>query len=202
MTMTSPSPGPASPVPARSRWWLPLAASSCLLVLLVVAIVVVATDKAGRRRSPGTAGPTASAVIDPCLVGIWESTSDRQTIEVAGYGPVTVTGQGTVVHIGPDGSDAQDYGSSTPYRADPGGHRLEITVTGTARGTIRTSGGTMTFQGMSASGTVTAAVDGRVVTSVPLSPGTDPVTYTCSTDALTEQGPQQFEVTLRRRASP
>ena len=189
------------PVPPRSRWWLPLAASSCLLVLLVVAIVVVAADKAGRRRSPGAAGPSASAVIDPCLVGTWESTSDKQTIPVAGYGPVTVTGQGAVVRIGVDGSDLQDYGASTPYRAEPGGQQLEITVTGTVRGTIRTSGETITFEGMSASGTVTAKVDGRVVTTVPLSPGTDPVTYSCSGDTLTEHG-QQFDVTLRRRATP
>jgi molecular chaperone DnaK len=200
--MTAPPPVPAPPVPPRSRWWLPLAASSCLLVLLVVAIVVVAADKAGRRRTPGTAGPSASAVIDPCLVGTWDSTSDRQTIPVAGYGPVTVTGQGAVVRIGRDGSDVQDYGSSTPYTASPPGHQLKITVTGTVRGTIRTSGNTMTFQDMSASGTLTATVDGGVVATVPLSPGTDPVTYTCSGDTLNEQGQQQFEVTLKRRASP
>ena len=185
------------PVPPRSRWWLPLAASSCLLVLLVVAIVVVSADKAGHRRSPGAAGPSASAVIDPCLVGTWTSTSDEQTIPVAGYGPVTVTGSGAVVRINADGSDVQDYGSSSAYRAQPGGQRLEITVTGTVRGTIRTSGNKITFEGMSASGTVTAAVDGRVVTSVPLTPGTDPVTYSCVGDTLTEHG-QQFDVTLRR----
>ncbi len=200
--MTAPPPVPAPPVPQRSRWWLPLAASSCLLVLLVLAIVVVAADKAGRRRIPGTAGPSATAAIDPCLVGTWESTSDRQTIQVTGYGPVTVTGQGAVVRIFPDGSDVQDYGSSTPYTANPNGHRLEIAVTGTVRGTIRTAGNTMSFQDMSASGTLTATVDAKVVTSVPLSPGTDPVAYTCSGDSLREQGPQQFEVAFKRRASP
>ena len=189
------------PVPPRSRWWLPLAASSCLLVLLVVAIVVVAADKAGRGRSRGTAGPSASAAIDPCLVGTWESTSDQQAIPVAGYGSVTVTGQGAVVRIGQDGSDVQDYGTSTPYRAEPGGQRLEIIVRGTVRGTVRTSGDTMRFEGMTASGTLTATVDGRVVTTVPLTPGTDPVTYACSRDTLTEHG-QQFDVTLRRRATP
>lgn len=190
----------APPVPSRSRWWLPLAASSCLLVILVVAIVVVAADKAGRGGT-GTPGPSASAAIDHCLVGTWESTSDQQTIPVAGYGPVTVTGQGTIVRIGADGSDLQDYGSSTPYTAQPSGKQLEITVTGTVKGTIRTSGNTITFEGMSANGTVKATVDGQVVTTVPLTPGTDPVSYTCTTDTLSEHGPQ-FDVVLRRRSSP
>lgn len=190
-----------TPAPARSRWWLPLAASSCLLVLLVMAIVVVAAEKGGRHRT-GTAGPTGSAVIDPCLVGTWESTSDSQTIPVAGYGSVTVTGRGAVVRIGADGSDLQDYGPSTPYTAEPNGHQLKVSVTGTVKGTVRTSGNTMTFEGMSASGTVTATVDGKVVATVPLSPGTDPVTYACSRDSLTEHGAAQFDVTLRKRGSP
>jgi hypothetical protein len=185
------------PGQVRSRWWLPLIASSCLLVLLVVAIVVVAADRGRRDRHPGAAGTSPSAVIDPCLVGTWRTTEDRQHLDVPGVGTVEVVGSGVEVHIGPDGSDRQEYGSAAPYSSTVNGKLLEITVTGTVRGTIRTGGGIISFQDMSASGTVTATVDGTVVTSAPLTPGTDPVSYTCAADRLTERGPQ-YTVTLAR----
>ncbi len=188
---------PIQPVPARSRWWPALIASSCLLVVLVVAIVVVAAHKGGPARRAGAGSPPPSALIDPCLVGTWRTTADRQQLDVTGVGTVEVSGSGTVVHIGADGSDLQEYASATPYVGTPNGHRLEITVSGTVRGTIRTDHGTMTFQGMSADGTVSAAVDGMVVTSVPLTPGTDPVSYTCTGDQATEWG-SQYQVTLVR----
>lgn len=188
---------PLQPVSARSRWWPALIASSCLLVLLVVAIVVVAARKGGPARRAGAPGASSSALIDPCLIGTWRTTVDRQQLDVTGVGTVEVTGSGTVVHIGADGSDLQEYASATSYAGTANGHRLEITVGGTVRGTIRTDHGTITFSGMSADGTVTAAVDGTVVTSVPLTPGTDPVSYTCAGDQATERGPQ-YQVTLVR----
>jgi hypothetical protein len=196
--MTFPPP-PAPPPRVRSRWWPPLIASSCLLVLLVAAIMVVAADKAGRHRGPAAtrSSPSPSTLIDPCLVGTWRTSADSQRLDVAGVGPVEVTGSGVVVHIGPDGSDRQEYASATPYSGTANGHRLEITVRGTVRGTIRTANGTITFQDMSADGTATAAVDGAAVTSLPLTPGTDPVSYTCTGDTATERGPQ-YTVTLER----
>jgi hypothetical protein len=188
---------PTLPRSQRSRWWPALIASSCLLVLLVAAIAVVAAQKAGRHRLPAAAGSSPSAVIDPCLVGTWRTSADSQRLDVTGVGPVDVAGSGALVHIGPDGSDKQEYASATPYTGTVNGHRLQITVTGTVRGTIRTAHGTITFQDMSADGTVTAAVDGTAVISEPLTPGTDPVSYTCSGDTATERGPQ-YTVTLER----
>jgi hypothetical protein len=186
-----------NPAPQRSRWWPALIASSCLLVVLVVAIVVVAMAKTGRRPGGPVAGPSASALIDPCLVGTWRSASEQQQLDVTGVGPVTVTGSGVVLHIGPDGTDLVDYDSASPYTGTPNGHRLEITIAGTVRGTIRTSDGTITFKDMSATGSVTAAVDGNVVTTIGLTPDTDPVSYTCSGDTATEHG-AQYTVELTR----
>jgi hypothetical protein len=127
----------------------------------MAAIGVVAAEKTG-RHSPGPgAGASPSALIDPCLVGTWRTLDDHQEFPVAGYGPVGVDGQGVVVQVDPDGSVRQEYGSASPYLTTTGGHRLQITVAGTVRGSIRTSGQVITFHGMSADGTVTATVHGQ-----------------------------------------
>jgi hypothetical protein len=181
----------------RSRWWPALIASSCLLVVLVVAIVVIAMVKTGRRTAGPLAGPSASTLIDPCLVGSWRTSNEQQQLDVNGVGPVNVTGSGVVLHIGPDGSDLVDYASAAPYLGTANGHRLQITIAGAIRGTISTSEGTITFKGMSATGTVTATVDGTVVTTIGLTPDTDPVSYTCSGDTATEHG-AQYTVELTR----
>jgi len=186
------------PVAPRSRWWPALIGSACLLVLLMAAIGVVAAEKTGRHGGgPGT-GPSQSALIDPCLVGTWQTVNEHQELQVAGYGSVGVDGRGVVVHVDPDGSVRQEYGAASPYSTTTGGHRLQIAVTGTVRGTIRTSGNVITFHGMSTDGTVTATVDGTEVTSVPLQAGTDPVNYTCTGNTVTETGPQHYSATLTR----
>jgi hypothetical protein len=182
----------------RSRWWPALIGSGCLLVLLMAAIGVVAAKKTGHHDTGPGAGASPSALIDPCLVGSWRTVNEHQELKVAGYGSVGVDGRGVVVRIDPDGSVRQEYGSASPYATTTGGHRLQITVAGTVRGTIRTSGNVITFQGMSADGTVTATVDGTAVTTVSLQAGSDPVNYSCSGNTVTETGPQNYSVTLTR----
>jgi hypothetical protein len=191
--MTSPQ-----PVAPRSRWWPALIGSGCLLVLLMAAIGVVAAEKTGRQRTGPVAGTSPSASIDSCLVGTWQTVDEHQELPVAGYGSVGVDGHGVVVQVDPDGSVRQEYASASPYTTTTGGHRLEIAVTGTVRGTIRTSDNVITFHGMSADGTVTATVDGTAVTTVPLQAGSDPVNYSCAGNTVTETGPQHYSVTLTR----
>ena len=186
------------PVAPRSRWWPALIGSACLLVLLMAAIGMVAAEKTGRHSGGPSAGPSQSALIDPCLVGTWQTVNEHQELQVAGYGAVGVDGRGVVVHVDPDGSVRQEYGAASPYSTTTGGHRLQIAVTGTVRGTIRTSGNVITFHGMSADGTVTATVDGTAVTTVSLQAGSDPVNYSCSGNTVTETGPQNYSVTLTR----
>jgi hypothetical protein len=186
------------PVAPRSRWWPALIGSACLLVLLMAAIGVVAAEKTGRRGGGPGAGPSQSALIDPCLVGTWRTVNEHQELDVADYGTVGVDGHDVVVRVDPDGSVTQDYGSAAPYTTTTGGHRLQITVAGTVRGTIRTSDDMITFQGMSADGTVSATVDGTAVTTVPLQAGSAPVHYGCSGNTVTEMGAHNYSVTLTR----
>jgi hypothetical protein len=177
-------------------------------VALVVAIVVVAVDRVDRERADragrggstvpaGGAGSTSGRSIDPCLVGTWRTILDSQQLTVDGVGPVVVSGQGVVLHIGPDGSGVQDYSAATPYEGTADDHQVRVTVTGTVRATIRTGGGTMSFQGVTADGTVTTAIDGTGLHPVPLTAGTDPVSYTCSGDGATEHT-ARYDVRLVR----
>jgi hypothetical protein len=186
------------PVAPRSRWWPALIGSGCLLVLLMAAIGVVAAEKTGRHLAGPGAGASPSTLIDPCLVGTWQALREHQELRVEGYGSVGVDGKGVVVHVGPDGSVRQEYGSASPYTTTANGHRLQITIAGTVRGTIRTSGRRITFHGMSADGTVTATVDGTAVATLPLQTGGDPVDYDCAGSTLTETGTQDYSVTLTR----
>lgn len=186
------------PAAARSPWWPALIGSGCLLLVLMAAIGVVAAHKTGHHGTGPGAGSSPSALIDPCLVGTWQSVNEHQELDVADYGSVGVDGHGVVVHVDPDGSVRQEYGSAAPYTTTTGGHRLQITVAGTVRGTIRTSDDMITFQGMSADGTVTATVDGTAVTTVPLQAGSAPVHYGCSGNTVTEMGAHNYSVTLTR----
>jgi hypothetical protein len=196
----------APPPPQRGTSLLPLIALSCLVVLLVIAIVVVVAVRSGGHsdagRQTGSSGsPTpaasASALIDSCLVGTWRTTSDAEQLNIDGVGPVTVTGQGLLVHIQPDGTTYEDYSQATPYEGTANDHTLSISITGSVRGTIRTDAGTISFHDVTPSGTVTAKVDGTSLTSVPLAVNSDPVQYTCSGSSATEHT-SQYTVDLTK----
>jgi hypothetical protein len=176
-----------------------------VLVLLVGAIVVVAIVRSGKPDggnaggSPGastSAGP--SAAIDPCLIGTWQATSERQQQDYPGIGPITLTGHGQVTHVYPDGRVDDDYGQAVPYTGSYGGHSITMTVTGTVHSTITTANGTLAFHDVKPNGSVSFKVDGKDVGSaVPLSLDTDPVQYTCLNNNATEHT-SQFEVTMTK----
>jgi hypothetical protein len=195
------SPGPTSPGPPsgrRSPYLIPLIGLSCVAALLLVAIVVVAARRADRSRAESDrAAVTGGALIDPCLVGTWRTTLDSQRLTVDGVGPVTVAGQGAVVHVRPDGTDVQDYAAATPYEGQAGEHLVRVTVTGTVRAGIRTGGGTISFHDLTTDGTVATSVDGVQRSSQRLTVGSDPVGYTCSGDTATEYT-SQYNVKLVR----
>jgi hypothetical protein len=189
---------PPTPPRQRSPFFVPLIALSSVLALLIVAIVVVAIARSGGHGDATAGGsPTPSTAIDECLVGTWRTTSDAEQLDVDQVGPVTVTGQGAVVHIHPDGLTYQDYSQSTPYQGSANSHQLSIAIAGTVQLTIKTNAGTMSFHDINATGTVTAKVDGVTITSAPLTLTDDPVQYTCSGNTATEHT-SQYNVSLAR----
>ncbi len=188
----------SGPPKQRSPFFVPLIALSSVLALLIVAIVVVAVARSGGHdNATGGGSPTPGATIDSCLVGTWRTTSDAEQLDIDQVGPVTVTGQGAVIHIHPDGLTYQDYSQATPYVGTANDHALSIVVAGTVQVTISTNAGTMSFHDIKASGTVTAKVDGTTVTSTPLTLTDDPVQYTCSGNTATEHT-SQYNVSLAR----
>jgi hypothetical protein len=191
------------PPPQQRRALTPiLIAASALVVILVGAIVVVAIARSGKSGTPqansSSANTGPNAAIDPCLVGTWKATSEHQTQDLPGVGPVTMTGQGDVTHVHPDGTINDDYSQSSPYTGAYSGHSITMTVTGSATSKATTANGTLTFHDMQADGTVSFAVDGQQVgSSIPLSLSNDPVQYTCLTKTATLHT-DHFDVTLSK----
>jgi hypothetical protein len=204
----SASPGyPQSAPPAHRRSLFGvLIASSAVLVVLVGAIVVLAIVRSGKHPEPTangtpTSGPTSvapSAAIDPCLVGTWKATSEHQKQDFPNIGQITLTGQGEVSHVHPDGTVEDDYSQATPYSGSYNGHSITMTVTGTAHSRITTSAGTLAFHEVAANGTVTLKVDGTTAGSpYPLSMSDDPVQYTCLGKTATETT-DHYDVTMTK----
>jgi hypothetical protein len=205
----APAPGYSAPPapPARNRFLLPLVASVAVLIVLIGAIVVLAIVRSGKHGgggtvavdSPGAPASTAlSAAIDPCLVGTWQAASDRQQQDYPGVGAVTMIGHGQITHVYPDGRVDDDYGPAAPYTGSYSGHTITMTVTGTVHSRITTANGTMAFHDVEPNGSVTFTLDGKPLGSaVPLSLDTDPVTYTCLNNTVTEHT-SQYEVTMTK----
>jgi hypothetical protein len=194
--------------PARNRFLLPLIASVAVLVLLIGAIVVVAIVRSGRhdgapsangtRTATGAASTAPSAAIDPCLVGTWQASSERQQLDYPGVGQVTMIGKGQITHIYPDGRADDDYGQAVPYTGSYNGHTITMTVTGTVHSTITTGDGTLLYHNPQPNGTVIFKVDGaQAGSAVPLSVETDPVQYTCLNNTATAHT-SQYDVTLTK----
>ena len=193
------------PQPPRRSFTGPLIASSAILIVLIAAIIVVAIVRSPSHNGAGGGGtptPTVSggpsASIDTCLVGTWKNTSDRQTLDIPGVGPVTFVGSDLVTHIHEDGTVEEDYATAKPYTAEYSGHKMEIVITGTSKYRITTASNTITFHDMHANEIGTVKLDGAPQgTPETLTPDTDPVQYTCATNTATENT-AQYDVTMTR----
>jgi hypothetical protein len=196
-----PAPGypPPQPPPRnRSPLLVPLIALSSVLVILVAAIVVVAVVRASGRNNPttgGTAGrstgaPTATkavALVDECVVGTWRMSHYEEDVPVTGFGNVKFTGEGAEVRLRDDGTGVTDYKDGTTFDATVGSVVYKLVVTGTVSFGYRTNNGAVSFTDVTASGkeTLTRTDTGQQV-SQDLTGNSDPASYTCSGDSLTE----------------
>jgi hypothetical protein len=206
-----PPPGypPAPPPRARSPLLVPLIALSSILVVLVAAIVVVVVVRAsGKSDANGANGangqPTgpsatkAAALVDECVVGTWRMSHYEEDVPVAGFGTVKFTGEGAEVRLKDDGTGVTDYKDGTTFNATLSGVVYKLVVTGTVSFGYRTNNGAVSFTGVTASGkeTLTRTDNGQQV-SQDLTGNSDPASYTCSGDSLTEFT-NQYRAEMRR----
>ncbi len=197
-----PSAPPAPPAPRRGLTGV-LIAGSVVVVLLIGAIVVLVIVRSGRHQAGGpTPGPTGggagNAGVDSCLIGTWKAASEHMRLDLPQVGAIALIGQGLVSHVHADGSVDDDYGQTTPYTGSSAGHAVTMKVSGTAHSRIATSGGTMSFHDVTATGTVTYSVDGTPTGStVALSLSTDPVQYTCL-NRNASQHTDRYDATLTK----
>jgi hypothetical protein len=202
-----PAPGYPQPQPPqrnRSPLLVPLIALSSILVILVAAIVVVAVVRASGKDSANgqpTGAPTATkaaALVDECVVGTWRMSHYEEDVPVAGFGTVRFTGEGAEVRLKDDGTGVTDYKDGTTFNATLGGVVYKLVVTGTVSFGYRTNNGAVSFTGVTASGkeTLTRSDTGQQV-SQDLTGNSDPASYTCSGDSLTEFT-NQYRAEMRR----
>ena len=179
------------------------------LALVVPAALVLALTACGTGGG-GTPGPahTAAASTTDCVTGSWEldttDTADQVLQYLIGLGaPVTDSrADGPVVlELGDDGSARYRTGVTYDFTADAGGVGMEVmqAQTGTATGEWGWAGASdtvMQFSGWTTDVATTNTVEiGGMAADFPIaipdnSPGSVPLTVTCSGDTLTTRADQ------------
>lgn len=193
----------ASPTPPKKNNFLvPVLALSGVLVLLVIAIVVVAALKKDDTPTNPVAGPStaaatkgasakASAAIDECLVGTWQTKTYTEQVAMDGVGnvPISLDKNGSVIKFTPDGKLNEVYANSQ-FSGNPTiqGQKvpLTITVNATVNATVHTTTGSLVYSDLKS--------DGKINTKAPsinfdqtddFTTDDNPAKYTCSGDNLT-----------------
>ncbi len=133
-----------------------------------------------------TAPGGAQGDFDPCLVGTWQSTEHSESYQTE-QGPASIAELERTIEFGPDGRQTITYDASQATITTEVG-ALPAVFEGSVVYDATTSGSTMSFELVSADGTVTIiGPDGEVVEERPLEPGTGDVSYACDeTDFVQE----------------
>ncbi|MEN3304319.1 MAG: hypothetical protein V7603_521 [Micromonosporaceae bacterium] len=200
---------PAPPPPARRSSFAALiavAAAAVVLVAAIIVVIVVKSTKDTRTTGTGDASPlaslSASTLVDPCVVGTWKVTSAQRVVDFGGtYGKIKVTSADTyTMKLRADGTGVEDLGDATAFQSVANSTIYTVAVNGTDSYGFRTSGGTLTYSGAVAKGHWVALVNDKTVTSGTTDGifGSDPVQYTCSGDAMTEQRGDDYSAQMTR----
>jgi hypothetical protein len=180
----------------RARTFVaPLVVLSVVLVALVVAIAVVLVVRDDERTDA-----SAGSRVDPCVVGVWQVTAHTEDVVLPSVGAVAFKGEGAgpSVRLNADGSGVTDYGAATRYSGTAAGQAVRLDVRGTVRYRYTAAGGTFAIREPTQDAEGTIFLDGARRGEVPFTASTDPATYECSGDRMT-QGTDWFETTLSRR---
>lgn len=200
--------------PWRTAVWV-LATAAAAAVLFASGLVTgyVLGDREGGTatqppagRAPGDGPPPAAAgeaarpdasAVDGCVVGSWSTVEHEESFSTE-QGEVSITGLVRHMDIGEDGRQTITYedASATMSTAGAGGTAV---YDGTVVYGVRTSGGTMTFELVSAEGTITITPDQGEPRTEELRPGTGPVSYTCARDRLVQEA-EGFRAVYERSA--
>ncbi|GEM_PF-6299216 len=206
---TYPPAFPMTPPPARNAWPVALIAVSVAVIVLVVgAITLVAltrpqtdthavalpSSSASRSAVPS---PSPSLTPQECVVGTWVETSHQHDSTVNGT-TIRMAGSGAYQQFHSDGTAILDYGAGITYSGTLDGSRWTVTNTGHVTFRYQITGGTILYTSSSAEGSYTWRENDEVVSSAPISGGsTDPETFTCTGDTMTELT-GRYAIELRR----
>ncbi len=202
--MSGPPGYPAYPVsappPPKKSMMVPFLVGGIAVVLLIASIIVVLVVKSGKGgggvadpthgpSSTGTPTPTRSSVIDSCLVGKWQVTSEQLTVDFGStYGEVdlTLVDKYTIV-FNADGTATENYGTQVEFDATTSGHSFSWLQSGTLDYDLRTSGGKMTFSASVPKGQYAAYVDSSKIDSGTNTFSYNNMSYTCAGDSMSRE---------------
>jgi hypothetical protein len=185
----------------RARMFVaPLVVLSVVLVALVVAIAVVAVVREDERTDA-----SAGSQIDPCVVGVWQVTAHTEEVGLPSVGAVRfdatvrfdAEGTGPSVRLNADGSGVTDYGTATRYAGSAAGQAIRLEVRGKVSYRYTAAGGTFSVREPTQDANGTIFLDGVRRAEVPFTASTDPASYECSGDRMTQRT-AAFETTLSR----
>ncbi|WP_380164463.1 hypothetical protein [Jannaschia sp. R86511] len=133
-------------------------------------------------------GAGAGGGFDECLVGTWQSTEHSESYETE-QGPASIAELERTIEFGPDGRQTITYDSSRATITTQVG-ALPAVFDGSVVYVASTSGSTMSFELVSADGTVTIiGPDGEVAEERPIEPGTGDVSYACDETDFVQEAP-------------
>jgi Zn-dependent protease with chaperone function len=185
------------------------------VVLLAAAVLTTALLQLPRARDTWTAAaaeaPTSTAEVttipstsaapvpapvaagdDACVVGAWTETSNEHRLTLPSGTTVVLAGRGMIRRLRADGTGTDEYApgyvlTGVVPTGPLKGQRFDVAITGTATFTYRTAGGTMQFSNVTATGTQTTRLNGKVLDNSAFSYTSDPERYTCQGDAMTRE---------------
>ncbi len=204
----------SSPQSWRTAVWV-LAGAAAAAVLFVSGLVtgyVLGDRDAGTAtqpaagRAPGDGAPPAVAgeeagpdtvPVDGCVVGSWVTVEHEETFTTE-QGAVTIAGLVRRMDVGADGRQTVTYEDASATMSTAGASGTAV-YDGTVVYRVSTSGGTMTFELVSAEGTITITPEQGEPRTEELRPGTGPVSYTCDGDRLVQEA-EGFRAVYERSA--
>jgi hypothetical protein len=192
----------APPKPRRNPFVIPLIALSVTLIVLVAAIVVVALTRSDRSSNQGgPPSPSASSLVDPCVVGNWRVTRHTEQVPLPLVGDVqfTSSGTGARVRLAADGTGVTEFGEGTAFVAIVAGAEYKLIFKGSVNYDYRTANGRVVFSNLGPDGTATLTVDGEEQASQALTGTADEANYTCDGSTLREFT-TKYQTELRRES--
>jgi Zn-dependent protease with chaperone function len=135
-----------------------------------------------------TQSPTPVPHGGPCLFGVWREVSHQTTVTLQDGRVIRFTEKDIVQTFRADGTGMLDYGVGNTVTWTSDDTRREIISSGTITWTYQVRGEQIFYSDVSAQGTITTKINGKVLNTEPMTANLQPDRYSCTDDTMTQTG--------------